>query len=123
VPESRDPQADTRLDIPGAFVVAVALAALTLGLIDAMPWLVVAGAVLLGVFVVIEMRSDHPLVPPTLFASRVFTAANLVTLVVYAALGGVFFLLVLELQVVAGYSPLQAGMATVPVTILMLLLS
>ncbi|MFE3441675.1 MFS transporter [Nocardia sp. NPDC059180] len=123
VPESRDPKADSRLDIPGAFVVAVALAALTLGLIDAMPWLVVAGAVLLGVFVMIELRSDHPLVPPTLFASRVFTAANLVTLAVYAALGGVFFLLVLELQVVAGYSPLEAGMATVPVTILMLLLS
>ncbi|MBF6437778.1 MFS transporter [Nocardia cyriacigeorgica] len=123
VPESRDPDADTRLDVPGAFVVAVALAALTLGLIDAMPWLVLAGVLLLGVFVVIELRSDHPLVPPSLFASRVFTAANLVTLAVYAALGGVFFLLVLELQVVAGYSPLQAGMATVPVTVLMLLLS
>src|SRR5690606_27915478 len=97
--------------------------ALTLGLIDTVPLLVGAGALLLAVFVLIEVRSDHPLVPPSLFASRVFTAANLVTLAVYAALGGVFFLLVLQLQLVAGYSPLLSGAATVPVTLLMLLLS
>ncbi|MGK8521270.1 MFS transporter [Nocardia asteroides] len=123
VPESRDPNAAGELDVPGAVVVASALGALTLGLIDAMPLLVVAGVVLLGVFVVIELRSDHPLVPPSLFGSRVFTAANLVTLAVYAALGGVFFLLVLELQLVAGYSPLMSGVATVPVTIIMLAFS
>ncbi|WP_280419303.1 MFS transporter [Nocardia carnea] len=123
VPESRDPEAAPRLDIPGALVIAVALGALTLGLIDTVPLLVGAGALLLAVFVLIEVRSDHPLVPPSLFASRVFTAANLVTLAVYAALGGVFFLLVLQLQLVAGYSPLLSGAATVPVTLLMLLLS
>ncbi len=123
VPESRDPNATARLDLPGALVVAAALGALTLGLIDRLPVLVGAGGVLLAVFVLIEMRSDHPLVPPALFASRVFTVANLVTLAVYAALGGVFFLLVLELQVVAGYSPLLAGVATLPVTLLMLALS
>ncbi|WP_159841030.1 MFS transporter [Nocardia sp. CY41] len=123
VPESRDPDAAAQLDVPGALVVALALGALTLGLIDSMPSLIVAGVVLLGAFVVIELRSDHPLVPPALFASRVFTAANLVTLAVYAALGGVFFLLVLELQLVAGYSPLMSGVATVPVTLIMLVLS
>ncbi|MEU2120230.1 MFS transporter [Nocardia niwae] len=123
VPESRDPDAAAQLDVPGALVVALALGALTLGLIDGMPSLVVAGVVLLGAFVVIELRSDHPLVPPALFASRVFTAANLVTLAVYAALGGVFFLLVLELQLVAGYSPLMSGVATVPVTLIMLAFS
>ncbi|MGW0181363.1 MFS transporter [Nocardia sp. NPDC003345] len=123
VPESRDPNAATRLDLPGALVVAAGLGALTLGLIDGTALLVGAGLLLLAAFVVIEMRSDHPLVPPSLFASRVFTAANLVTLAVYAALGGVFFLLVLQLQVVAGYSPLRAGIATVPLTLLMLLLS
>lgn len=123
VPESRDPKAAARLDLPGALVVAAALGALTLGLIDELPVLVGAGGVLLAVFVLIEMRSDHPLVPPALFASRVFTVANLVTLAVYAALGGVFFLLVLELQIVAGYSPLLAGLATLPVTLLMLALS
>ncbi|MFG3616395.1 MFS transporter [Nocardia sp. NPDC047654] len=123
VPESRDPDAAAELDVPGALVVALALGALTLGLIDTMPSLIVAGVVLLGAFVLIELRSDHPLVPPALFGSRVFTAANLVTLAVYAALGGVFFLLVLELQLVAGYSPLMSGVATVPVTVIMLALS
>ncbi|MFQ6226672.1 MFS transporter [Nocardia sp. NPDC002869] len=123
VPESRDPNATARLDLPGALVVAAALGALTLGLIDELPVLVGAGGALLAVFVLIEMRSDHPLVPPGLFASRVFTVANLVTLAVYAALGGVFFLLVLELQVVVGYSPLRAGLATLPVTLLMLAIS
>ncbi|MGY4098157.1 MFS transporter [Nocardia sp. R16R-3T] len=123
VPDSHDPNASARLDIPGAVVVAVALGALTFGLIDAMALLVVAGLLLLTVFVVIEMRSDHPLVPPSLFASRVFTAANLVTLAVYAALGGVFFLLVMQLQLVAKYTPLMSGVATVPVTLIMLALS
>ncbi|WP_063050326.1 MFS transporter [Nocardia arthritidis] len=123
VPESRDPGAADELDVPGALVVALALGALTLGLIDTMPSLIVAGVVLLGAFVLIELRSGHPLVPPALFGSRVFTAANLVTLAVYAALGGVFFLLVLELQLVAGYSPLMSGVATVPVTVIMLALS
>ncbi|MGF6881923.1 EmrB/QacA subfamily drug resistance transporter [Nocardia sp. GAS34] len=123
VPESRDPNASTRLDIPGAVVVALALGALTFGLIEKMPVLAVAGLVLLAVFVVIELRSDHPLVPPSLFRSRVFTAANLVTLAVYAALGGVFFLLVLQLQQVAHFSPLMSGVATLPITLLMLVLS
>ncbi|MFI7004070.1 DHA2 family efflux MFS transporter permease subunit [Nocardia sp. NPDC050175] len=123
VPESHDPNAKARLDVPGAVVVALALGALTFGLIETMPLLIVAGVLLLAAFVVIEMRSDHPLVPPVLFASRVFTAANLVTLAVYAALGGVFFLLVLELQLVAGYSPLMSGVATVPITLIMLVLS
>ncbi|WP_225725745.1 MULTISPECIES: MFS transporter [unclassified Nocardia] len=123
VPDSHDPNAPARLDVPGAVVVALGLGALTFGLIDRMPLLAVAGLVLLAAFVVVERRSDHPLVPPSLFRSRVFTAANLVTLAVYAALGGVFFLLTLELQLVAGYSPLLAGAATVPITLLMLVLS
>ncbi|MFQ6396986.1 MFS transporter [Nocardia sp. KC 131] len=123
VPESHDPNAAAQLDIPGAVVVALALGTLTFGLIDATPLLVVAGLLLLAVFVSIEMRSDHPLVPPSLFESRVFTAANLVTFAVYAALGGVFFLLVMQLQLVAGYSPLMSGVATVPVTLIMLVLS
>ncbi|WP_406268338.1 MFS transporter [Nocardia sp. NBC_00881] len=123
VPESRDPNAVTRLDVPGACLVAGALGALTFGLIDSMPLLVGVGVVLLAAFVAIEVRSDHPLVPPSLFGSRVFTTANLVTFAVYAALGGVFFLLVLELQLVAGYSPLLSGVATVPITLIMLVLS
>ena len=74
-------------------------------------------------FVVVERRSDHPLVPPGLFASRQFTVTNVVTFAIYAAFGAVFFLLVLHLQVVAGFSPLAAGTALLPVTVLLLVLS
>jgi hypothetical protein len=63
------------------------------------------------------------MVPPVLFESRVFNATNALTFVVYGAMAGMTLLLVLELQVVAGYSPLEAGLATVPFTVLMLLFS
>jgi MFS family permease len=63
------------------------------------------------------------MIPPDIFTSHQFTSANLVTFIVYASLSGVFFLLTVQLQQVVGYSPLQAGMATVPVTLLMLVLS
>ena len=78
---------------------------------------------LLVAFVLVEWRSPHPLVPLALFANRRFSAANAVTLLVYAGLGVFFFLLVLQLQIVAGFSPLVAGTALLPVTGLMLLLS
>ncbi|OZD08216.1 MFS transporter [Rhodococcus sp. 06-235-1A] len=123
VPESRDPHASGRLDVPGAVTVAVALGLLTYGLIESHTVALVLGVVAVGVFVAIERRSHDPLVPPSLFASRVFLAANLVTFAVYAALGGVFFLLVLQLQFAVGYSPISAGVSTLPITALMLVLS
>ena len=63
------------------------------------------------------------MMPLDIFASRQFSAANLVTFVVYAALGGVFFLLVAFLQISLGYSPIAAGAASLPITALMLLFS
>jgi EmrB/QacA subfamily drug resistance transporter len=131
VPESSDPRAVHRLDIPGTVLAAAGLGALTYALVaageeGASPRTVTAGAagvLALAVFVAVERRSPSPLVPPDLFASRQFTAANVVTFAVYAALGGVFFLLVLHLQVVAGFTPLAAGAALLPVTGVMLLLS
>lgn len=123
VPESRDRNAEGRLDIAGAAVVAVALGLLTYGFIGS-SWIVVGLGVLgVALFFVVEARSRTPLVPPSLFSSRVFLAANLVTLAVYAALGGVFFLLVLQLQLALDYSPIAAGIATLPITVLMLVLS
>jgi predicted MFS family arabinose efflux permease len=83
----------------------------------------VGGVVALMAFLLVERRSPHPLVPLALFADRRFSVANAVTLVVYAGLGVFFFLLVLHLQIVAGFSPLVAGTALLPVTALMLLLS
>jgi EmrB/QacA subfamily drug resistance transporter len=131
VPESWGPSSGRRLDIPGAVLGTLGLAALTYASISAgkpggSRAVALAGAAgvlaLLG-FVLVERRSTAPLVPPGLFGSRQFTAANVFTFAVYAALNAVFFLLVLDLQVVAGHSPLAAGVSLLPVTILMLALS
>jgi EmrB/QacA subfamily drug resistance transporter len=131
VPESVDPTSSRRLDIPGTLLGALGLAGLTYASISggergADPVVIAAGAIgvlaLIG-FVVVERTSKHPLVPPGLFASRQFTVANIVTFVVYGALGAVLFLLVLHLQVVAGFSPLAAGTSLLPMTLIMLALS
>ena len=82
-----------------------------------------AGVAALVAFVMIERRSRRPMLPLGIFRSRQFTGANLTTLAVYAALGGTLFLLVLELQLVLGYSALEAGASLLPVTMIMLLLS
>ncbi len=131
VPESRDPDAAPGLDVSGTVLAVVGLGALTyaltgLGEDGASPMLVtglVVGVLALAAFVVVERRSRHPLVPPVLFTERVFSSANVVTLLVYGALGVVFLLLVLQLQTVAGFSPLAAGTALLPVTVVMLLFS
>jgi EmrB/QacA subfamily drug resistance transporter len=131
VPESRDPAASPRLDIPGAVLGAAGLGFLTYGLIAAgsrgfgayVAVFCLVGMAVLATFVGVEMRSDHPLVRLELFRNRAFTAANLVTFAAYAALGVFFFHLVLHLQVVAGFTPLLSGTAILPVTVLMLLLS
>jgi MFS family permease len=81
------------------------------------------GVVLLIAFVLVERRVRRPLIPFRVFRSRQFTGANLATLANYFALGGAFFFLALELQTVLGYSALEAGAATFPTTLIMLLLS
>ena len=130
VPESLDESAPKQTDISGALLCAVGLGALTYALIGAgAGWsATVLGTGALGVaglaaFVANERRSAHPMLPLGIFDNRQFVAANLVTFAVYAALGALFFLLVLHLQVVGGLSPLASGAALLPVTVLMLLLS
>jgi EmrB/QacA subfamily drug resistance transporter len=131
VPESRDPTASGRLDLPGTVFGALGLAGVSYASIaagdvglTATTWISGAvGLLALAAFVGIERRSPAPLVPLSLFSSRQFTGANLVTFSVYAALGAVFFLLLLQLQVVAGFSPLVAGTSLLPVTAMMLALS
>jgi MFS family permease len=81
------------------------------------------GLALLVAFVAVEKRSQHPLLPLGIFRSRQFTGANVVTLLVYAALGALFFLLILQLQNVLGYSALEAGASILPINVLMLALS
>ncbi|MET8970297.1 MFS transporter [Streptomyces hydrogenans] len=125
VPESRDEAArGRRFDVLGAVLGAAGLGLVTYALIDAVWWAGVAGVLAGAAFVVVERRrGERAMVPPSIFASRLFTAVNLVTLCVYAAFGGFFFLAALQLQVVSGYSALAAGTALLPTTVLMLLLS
>ncbi|HEY3606454.1 MAG TPA: DHA2 family efflux MFS transporter permease subunit [Pseudonocardiaceae bacterium] len=132
VPESRNPDSPRRLDVTGVLAGAIGLAGLTYGF-TAWPALgvtspVVLIALVIGIagiagFVVTERRSHHPMLPLEVFRSRTFTAANLVTFAMYSALGGVLFLVVLNLQVVAGFGPLAAGTALLPLTVIALLLS
>jgi EmrB/QacA subfamily drug resistance transporter len=131
VPETRDPRATGRLDSAGASLAALGLAGVTYALIQApddgasplVLFAAIGGVAALAAFIAQERRSANPMMPLSIFSSRQFSAANLVTFVVYAALGGVFFLLVSFLQISAGYSPIEAGAASLPVTLLMLLLS
>jgi EmrB/QacA subfamily drug resistance transporter len=131
VPETRDPTA-SRIDASGAAAITGGLVGLTYGLIagPGQGWTSPAvlpalctGAGLLAAFLLIEAHRKEPMLPLTVFRSRQFSAANAVTFIVYAALGGVLFLLPIVLQQVAGYTPLQAGTALLPVTVIMLTLS
>jgi EmrB/QacA subfamily drug resistance transporter len=132
VPESKaNVGAGVRFDWPGAALGALGLGALTWALISAgdqgasTAVLAAGGAGVLSLiaFLLVERGTPAPLVPLVLFASRQFSGVNLVTFVVYGGMAGLFFLLVVQLQQVGGYSPLAAGTALMPVTLLMLLLS
>lgn len=127
VPESRDPLATGRLDVVGAAVAVAGLAGLTYGLIEgpSRGWTVPAVLVCLVVaglavpaFLATETRAVNPMLPLALFRRRQFCAVNGVTFVMYGALSGAMFLLPTQLQVVSGYSPLEAGLALLPVTVL-----
>ena len=132
VPETKAPGPVPRLDYRGALAISGALAGITYGLIAASAdgWTSVsvllplaAGLVLLGVFILVEAREPEPMLPLGIFRSRQFSAANAVTFVVYAALGGLLFLVPTVLIVAHGYSPVAAGTALLPVTFIMLALS
>ncbi|CAN5423784.1 MFS transporter [soil metagenome] len=128
VPETHDAQAARSFDIPGAVLGCIGLAGITYALIEpghGLRTYLIAAAGLAGLvaFVVNERARRAPMVPPSLFASRVFNTSNVLTFVVYGALGALLFLLTLQLQVVSGYSPLQAGVALLPIEVLMLALS
>ncbi|WP_421735994.1 MFS transporter [Cellulomonas sp.] len=132
VPESADASAAKTLDIAGTVLGALGLGGLTYGFTAwterGTPDALVVGALAFGVaamvaFLIVESRAAAPLLPPALFRWRPFAGTNAATLLIYAAIAGVFFFLVVTLQVVAGYSPLAAGLAPLPVTVLMLLLS
>ncbi|MCG8348618.1 MAG: MFS transporter [Chloroflexales bacterium] len=132
VPESRDEEVQGGLDWWGALLATLGLGGLTYGLIESsnrgfadltVILAITLGIVLLIAFVVVELRSPAPLVPLTLFSSRVFSGANGLTLLLYTALGGSLFFLPLNLIQVQGYSATAAGAAFLPMILLLSLLS
>ncbi|MFQ1000552.1 MFS transporter [Modestobacter sp. SSW1-42] len=131
VPESRDTGRSGRFDVLGAVTGALALAGVTYALIaagdgpgSAQVWVSAAVGVAAGTaFVLRERSAAAPMLPPGVFADREFTGANLSTLLVYGALGGYSFFLVLQLQTVLGYNATQAGAAMLPAIVVITLLS
>lgn len=127
VPESRDEAVESGLDWPGAALAALALGALTYGLTQlADPagqralggGLLLAGAIGLVGFVLVERRARNPLVPPALFGAPTFTAANILTLFLYGALGGILFLLPFDLIGRRGLTAAEVGLTMLPLGLL-----
>ena len=121
-----------RIDWGGTILVTTALASLTFGMIEApsrgMRSSLVIGSLLLGTiafvaFIALERRVENPIMPLTLFRSRAFSGANLLTLLLYAALSTVTFLMPFNLIQVQHYSPSQAGAAFLPFVATMSILS
>ncbi|WP_304598603.1 MFS transporter [Nocardiopsis sp. FIRDI 009] len=131
VPESRDESAGRRLDLPGALLGVAALGGTTYALIQwgavggtPSVWVgAVTGVTALVVFVLVERASAAPMLPLGIFSSPTFSVTNVATVLIYGSLGPLFFLLVIYLQEVGGYSPIAAGAASLPITALMLVLS
>jgi EmrB/QacA subfamily drug resistance transporter len=131
VPESRDPDA-RKLDLPGAFLATLGLGGIVYGLIESSnrgfddP--LVLGTLVLGVaalvaFVLVERRSPEPMMPLSLFRSRNFSGANLLTLLLYAGLGGSLYFFPFVLIQVHGYSATAAGSAFLPFIVITFLMS
>jgi EmrB/QacA subfamily drug resistance transporter len=137
VPETRDPDSHGGFDVAGAGLAALALAGITYALIEAtgsagttsVIVAAVAGVAAAVGFVAVERRRTRtpeptpPMLPLSVFSSRQFSVVNVITFLVYGAFGGLLFLLVLQLQVAAGFSPVEAGSALLPVTVLLLAFS
>jgi EmrB/QacA subfamily drug resistance transporter len=120
------------IDYPGALLCALGLGGPVFALIEQprLGWSspvvagpMIAGVLLLGAFALYESRAPDPMLPLSLFRRRNFSAGNVETLAMYAGLSILFFFLVLFLQQIGGYTPLQSGLATLPVTVSMFFLS
>jgi EmrB/QacA subfamily drug resistance transporter len=129
VEESRNAAIARTLDWPGALLACVGLGGVTFALIEASRGgfsvivAAVTGVAALAGFFIVEARSAAPMVPLTLFRSRTFAGANLITLFLYAGLGGVLYFLPLNLIQVQHYSATKAGAALLPLILIIFLLS
>ncbi|HXN40075.1 MAG TPA: DHA2 family efflux MFS transporter permease subunit, partial [Solirubrobacteraceae bacterium] len=124
--------APRRVDLPGALLCASGLGGPVFALIEQprLGWSspavlvpLIAGVCVLAVFLLYEARARDPMLPLGLFTRRNFAAGNVETFSMYAGLSILFFFLILFLQQVAGYTPLESGLATLPVTVVMFTLS
>jgi EmrB/QacA subfamily drug resistance transporter len=132
VPESRDEENSGKLDLIGAALATLSLAAAVFGLIESSrsgwsnPIVLIAlltALLMLAAFILVEARRKHPMLPLSLFRERNFTGANLLTLFLYAGLSGTLFFLPLNLIQVQGYSATAAGAASLPFILIMFGLS
>jgi EmrB/QacA subfamily drug resistance transporter len=127
VPETRDPGASSHFDLTGAVLATLALGGTTYALIEwggrLAPYAGVLAVATAVAFVLVEGREPAPMLRLSIFRSMTFSAANLMTFLVYGALGAAMFFLVLQLQTVSGYGALRAGIATLPLTVIMFFLA
>ena len=129
VKESRDEGSNKSLDLWGAATIALGLGLITFGFLR-IPAVglynvqaygsLAAGVLFLAVFIIIEIKSSHPMMPLTLFANATFSGANLLTFFLYAGLGAGMLFLSLNMVQVQGYSQLQSGLTFLPFTLLMI---
>ena len=121
-----------RIDWFGAMLAVLGLGALVYGLIESSRFgfanrmvvsALIAGGLLLILFLFVELRSSHPMLPLALFRSRIFAGTNILTFLLYAALGGTLFFLPLNLIQIQKYSPTASGAALLPFIVIMSLLS
>lgn len=130
----REPSRNERspVDLPGAVLCALGLGGIIYGLIEApgrgwgTPWIIVplaGGAVAFAAFLIYERRAAHPMLDFKLFGSRNFSMGNVATAAIYAGLSAFTFVLTVYLQQVSEYSATVSGLALLPVTVLMFLLS
>ncbi|MDQ6763773.1 MAG: MFS transporter [Bacteroidota bacterium] len=132
VKESRDEGLDHSLDYPGAIATVIGLALLTFGFlripdVGFQNWQVYislgGGILVIAIFIFIENKSKHPMMPLGLFSNKTFSGANLLTFFLYAGLGAGILFLTLNMVQIQGYSQLQAGLTLLPFTILMILIA
>jgi EmrB/QacA subfamily drug resistance transporter len=123
VPERTTGVRDVRLDWQGGVLAALGFGAVVYALIESVLFAAVLGALALLAMAIWEIRTASPMVPLHVFRSRSFTGANLLTLFLYSALGGILFFFPMNLVQVQGYSATQAGLALTPFIVLMFLLS
>jgi EmrB/QacA subfamily drug resistance transporter len=123
VPETRSDSIQHGIDWPGVILTTAGLGGIVFGFIESAPLAGIAGGALLVAFVFVEARAASPMLPLSLFRSRPFSGANLLTFFLYAALGGMLFFLPLNLIQVQSYTPTQAGAALLPFILLMFALS